>query len=119
MSFRSYKIRKMSSAQHRLPFFTTERVDERFGNPKSKSERGGLFFETMNGRDHLQISIHVKIWVVTDRVEQRLQNTGNELIIALTSVLEEMGLDHNLFVSLLESCAFGSSSLGKQWTYSY
>ena len=41
--------------------------------------------------------------IVKDTVEQRLQNTSNKLIIALTSILGEMEFDHNLFVSLLES----------------
>uniref|UniRef100_UPI00358EF936 uncharacterized protein n=1 Tax=Myxine glutinosa TaxID=7769 RepID=UPI00358EF936 len=38
-----------------------------------------------------------------DRVEQRLQNTREELLTALTNVLEEMEFDRDLFVSLLES----------------
>ena len=41
--------------------------------------------------------------ILKERVEQRLQNAGEDLLLTVANVLEEMEFDHELFVSLLES----------------
>lgn len=41
--------------------------------------------------------------ILKDRVEQRLQNAGEDLLLTVANVLEKMEFDRELFVSLLES----------------
>lgn len=41
--------------------------------------------------------------IIKDRVEQRLQNAGEDLLLTVANVLEKMEFDRELFVSLLES----------------
>ena len=106
MAFRRFRKEKADSLYHAITFYVAkdqplETVSQSW--VAKYLSRVDLFrnAEWPQSSPDLNACEHMGA-ILMDRVEKRMQNTREQLLPALTHVLEEMEFERNLFVSLLD-----------------